>query len=512
MKKIVFSLICLGWLAVEAVAQNPNYDQGLTVRRVFTDYQTLQGGTFSKFRAYRAAWEIGYRRLITDNLQVHVPLRAGVISTSGEEARNTSFIGLDAQAQYVWQKSDWRFRPYVTAGIGFVSEYNGDFVPQVPLGVGVFIKMTNRAYISAQTEYRLALSEDRNNLQHSLGFVYLFGPEEKSKVELPENEEMKPDSDGDGVPDEEDLCPNIAGLKEFTGCPDTDGDGIHDVLDKCPNIAGLKEMSGCPDSDGDGISDNNDNCPNMAGTISNNGCPQDDTDDDGDGIPNRLDECPFNKGAADLNGCPDADGDGVADKDDQCPNVKGTALNGGCPSVQDSDGDGIADNQDDCPDKAGLIQFNGCPDTDGDGVSDAKDACPSSAGPIDNQGCPSIAKEDRETLEVAMRAVQFDLGRSTLKTESFRILNQVADIMRRYPDYNLMISGHTDNSGSATINQRLSEKRAQTCYEYLISRGIKSSRLGFAGYGETRPMADNSTKEGRELNRRVEFDLIPAGR
>lgn len=515
MKKCLFAIAAFLILSLTVEAQSPNYQKGITIKRIFTDYQTLQGGAFSKFRAYRPAWEVGYRHSIGNNLQLHVPMRAGVISMTGEEASNISFFSLDAQAQYYWHWNKSIFRPYLTGGVGFVKEFDGDFVPQVPIGAGIYIRLADRAYLNVQSEYRVAFSDDRNNFQHGVGFVYLLGPDqgkEKEEEKKVITEMKKKDSDGDGIPDEEDLCPNMAGLEEFTGCPDTDEDGIHDILDKCPETPGLKVMSGCPDSDGDGISDNEDNCPNIAGSVANNGCPVDNSDDDEDGIPNRLDECPFDAGAADLNGCPDSDGDGVADKDDQCPNVSGSATNDGCPSVNDTDGDGIADNQDDCPNKAGLIQFNGCPDTDGDGVSDSIDECPSSAGPVSNKGCPVIASEDRKTLEVAMRAVQFDLGRSTLKTESFRILNQVADILRRYPDYNLIISGHTDNTGSASINQRLSEKRAKTCYEYLISRNISSSRLGYAGYGETRPIADNKTKEGQELNRRVEFDLVPAGR
>ena len=506
MKKLSVLLLFLG-LTLAVAGQHPDYGQGLVFKRVFTDYRTLQGEEFSKFRSYRAAWEVGYTRMLRKNLNVVVPLRAGVFSNSDNDADNISFISLDGQVQYYWRHPDWIFQPYVAGGIGFVKEFDGDFLPQVPIGGGVFIKMNDQAYLQWQSEFRLAFEDERSNFQHGLGFVYLFGP---GKAKPAEEKVMKKDSDGDGVPDEEDLCPNLAGSEKHLGCPDSDGDGIHDVLDKCPEIAGLQEMSGCPDSDGDGISDNEDKCPNMAGEAANEGCPY--ADDDNDGIPNHKDDCPFDEGSLALSGCPDSDGDGIADKDDNCPNVAGVAENNGCPAIQDKDSDGIADNQDKCPDVAGLIQFNGCPDTDGDGIEDEKDDCPNSAGPADNGGCPEIAKEDREILEIAMRAVQFDLGRSTLKTESFRILNQVADIMRKYPDYNLIISGHTDNSGSASVNQRLSEKRAQTCYEYLISRGISSSRMGYVGYGESRPVADNESAEGRYLNRRVEFELVPSRR
>ncbi|MDX1683787.1 MAG: thrombospondin type 3 repeat-containing protein [Saprospiraceae bacterium] len=541
MKKLITLILVMGCCTI-LFSQNPDYDRGIGFKRVFTDYRSMQGGDFSKFRSYRPAWEVGYHHKLIDNLNLHVPLRAGVFSTSEEDANNRSFFSLDAQAIYYWQKPDWVFRPFLMAGAGFVKEFDGDFVPQIPLGGGVYVKMNDRAYIQWQSEFRLAFMEDRSNLQHGIGFIYLLGPAaQKEMMEEKKEKEMevsKPDSDGDGIPDEEDLCPNIAGEAEYIGCPDSDGDGLHDVIDKCPETAGLKEMSGCPDSDGDGLSDSEDKCPNLAGIASNDGCPAE--DDDNDGLPNHLDDCPFDVGPEALNGCPDSDGDGVADKDDDCPNVRGSKDNMGCPKVMDSDNDGIADNQDDCPDQAGtienngcpegtdsdgdgvidarddcpntvgLIAFNGCPDTDGDGIEDSKDSCPRSAGPADNGGCPEISKEDKRTLEIAMRAVQFSTGRSTLKTESFRILNQVAEIMRKYPDYNLMISGHTDNSGSATVNQRLSEKRAQTCYEYLISRGIASKRMGYTGYGETRPVADNATAEGRYLNRRVEFDLIPA--
>jgi outer membrane protein OmpA-like peptidoglycan-associated protein len=202
----------------------------------------------------------------------------------------------------------------------------------------------------------------------------------------------------------------------------------------------------------------------------------------------------------------DDDNDGIPNDRDRCPNIAGSSMTEGCP---DSDKDGIADNEDKCPNSPGIKAYNGCPDTDGDGIDDSRDKCPNAVGPVSNEGCPEIKKEDREVLDLAMRAVQFDSGRATLKPESYGILDQIASILNRYPDYNLTINGHTDNTGTASSNQILSEKRAEACYIYLATKGIERNRMSFVGYGESRPISGNDTLRGRLLNRRVEFNLIP---
>jgi OOP family OmpA-OmpF porin len=238
----------------------------------------------------------------------------------------------------------------------------------------------------------------------------------------------------------------------------------------------LAAFSGCPDRDGDGVADQEDDCPDQAGLPGNNGCPL--ADADADGIPDEQDDCPGEAGPASLSGCPDRDGDGVADKDDNCP------------------------------DAAGSIIAGGCPDSDGDGVADPDDRCPNSTGPASNNGCPEISEEDEDVLDFATQAVQFETGSARLRAESREVLDQIVEIMHRYPDYKLRISGHTDSIGSSSTNQKLSQDRAESCYEYLVSKGISPDRMSYAGYGESRPIADNRYKDGREQNRRVEFDLF----
>ena len=144
-----------------------------------------------------------------------------------------------------------------------------------------------------------------------------------------------------------------------------------------------------------------------------------------------------------------------------------------------------------------------------DGTEDSKDKCPKTYGPISNAGCPVIEAADKEILTFAMKAVQFQLGKATLVTESYGVLNQIVNIMNKYPDYKLSIDGHTDNTGTAEVNRKLSENRAKACYDYLASKGIPTNRMSFQGFGPTKPIADNSTYSGRTLNRRVEFNLTP---
>ncbi len=481
---------------IEADSTRTHYPYGLTYKALILDYQSQNGGSITDFNDYHYGFEIGVSKRITRNFNLYLPIKAGVVNRS-EERDNLSncvhrnVFGADLQAQYQFNSPtnfDQSVIPYVLAGAGGVVEDEGEFNIQIPFGAGLNFRINDHIYINWQSEYRFSLSENRNNLHHGLGFSYLFGAPAPADIIPMEKEEMKLDSDGDGLEDDIDLCPQFAGPIALKGCPDKDEDGIPDYRDDCPSIPGVGVFKGCPDSDGDGISDNDDECPNKAGTKANNGCP---------------DEAPVI--------APDSDGDGVPDATDKCPNLKGDGADG-CPvnRIQDRDGDGVADNVDRCPDRAGIAAFGGCPDTDGDGIDDTRDKCPNSPGTVASGGCPEITRDDRDVLEVAMRAVTFDTGKATLKSESYPVLNQIGQLLQRYPDYNLIIEGHTDNVGSSVNNQLLSERRARACFEYLKDRSfISADRMNHIGYGESRPISSNDNLEGRKLNRRVVFNLVP---
>ncbi len=474
LKLALMSVILGGALSLSS--QNPI---GLSFKRLFLDYQTLQGGDFGAFKNYRGGFEVGVHVPITQNFLINVPVKIG-LGNKTEEVKNQHIIGMDAQLHFYFLPDPDKFKPYVLAGVGGVYQGKDSINLQVPVGLGLDVHLAPNAYFNIQSEFRWSSAENNNNFNHGIGFKYFFGRRVDDSIPDLTITEPYIDSDGDGIVNEFDECPLEAGLIAFAGCPDRDGDGVQDRNDDCADIAGLIEYRGCPDTDNDGLSDNIDDCPNAAGPITNKGCP--------------------------LKEIKDSDGDGISDDSDQCPNAAGPLKFNGCP---DTDNDGIADPSDRCPNTAGIALFGGCPDTDKDGIEDGKDKCPNTAGPASNGGCPVIEARDREVLSFAMKAVQFELGKATLKSESYAVLNQIADIMRKYPDYNLSIEGHTDDTGSTDANHKLSHARARACYEYLIQRGIPSSRMTSKGFGELRPIASNSTYSGRTLNRRVEFNLAP---
>jgi OOP family OmpA-OmpF porin len=162
-------------------------------------------------------------------------------------------------------------------------------------------------------------------------------------------------------------------------------------------------------------------------------------------------------------------------------------------------------------------------DADKDGVSDYFDKCPNTpAGTqVDGAGCEIkvttnttvvnpvrvvVTEEDRKVVAEAIRNLEFDFAKSTLRSTSFPSLNRVADLLKS-KDFSLKLAGHTDNVGSDAANLKLSKDRAESVKAYLVSQGASSSRIEAVGYGESQPISTNKTAKGRQDNRRVEFTL-----
>ncbi len=490
MREITFTLAFSMMLTFTFVAnaQTTTMKDAISSNFFLTDYYTNHlpddsDRTFASTDLWEPGWGIAYGRNINKFINLNIPLhvrksKVPQIDDEGFTKSDLLLIGLDATAHIGnWEQKGW-FKPYLLAGVGatYVEKLSQVDVA-IPLGGGFNIRLGKRdhynAYLNIQSQFRLTLDDYRRNYMHGIGIVFPLG----TGVVPPAPPK---DTDGDGITDESDKCPMIPGVPSLGGCPDKDNDGVADKDDACPDVAGTANLKGCPDGDDDGIADANDDCPTVAGIVA-------------------------------FNGCPDTDGDGIVDSKDDCPTEPGPESSDGCPIavVLDADGDAVVDEDDKCPNEFGPIENNGCPypDRDNDGVFDKDDKCPDSAGPSSNRGCPELKVEDVETLNFAAQNIYFDTGKSIMKSSSFEIMDKVADILSRYPAYNCSIGGHTDSVGNAASNQNLSEKRAKACYDYLVSKGISGTRLNFTGYGETQPIADNKFKDGRNQNRRVEFNV-----
>ena len=302
-------------------------------------------------------------------------------------------------------------------------------------GLGLTFWFSEQVGLALQSTYKHSFADiTPSHMQHLAGLAFKFGGK---------------DTDGDGIYDKDDACPDVPGPKELNGCPDTDGDGILDKDDACPDVAGLAAFNGCPDTDGDGVQDSQDDCPDVAGLKS-------------------------------LNGCPDTDGDGIADKKDKCPTVAGPKENGGCP----------------------------WPDTDGDGVLDKDDKCPTVKGTVANNGCPEMTQEQVTKLNAYAKTILFNSGKASFKQETYPVLMSITAILKEFPSSKFSIEGHTDSDGKDAMNQTLSEERAGAVRMYLIENGIATDRLTSTGFGESKPIDSNKTAKGKANNRRVEVLLV----
>ena len=441
-KLLVVALLVVGINSIQAQDENNPWQVQFGVNAVDV-YPTGDVSSFgNEFFNVNDHWNIlpsisyvAVSKSVGDGFSVGARGSLNKISKLGDvSVDDLSHYAIDGTIKYDFIKRNTVIDPFVEIGGGYtwVDEIGAGTANG---GLGLNIWFSENIGLTLQSTYKHAFEDyGIKHFQHLAGISVKFGGT---------------DTDGDGIYDKDDACPEVAGLEAFNGCPDADGDGIEDSKDACPNEAGSKEMNGCPDADGDGVADKDDACPNEAGLPA-------------------------------LAGCPDADGDGVADKDDACPSEAGPAENKGCPWA-DKDGDGVLDKDDQCPDVAGTVA---------------------------NAGCPEVTAEVQKQLNDYARTILFDTGKSSIKAESTSVMVDIITILKEYPNAKFTVEGHTDSVGSEKLNQSLSESRALSVKEFLVDKGIEEFRLSAVGYGESKPIATNNTRAGRTQNRRVEINLV----
>jgi outer membrane protein OmpA-like peptidoglycan-associated protein len=385
---------------------------------------------------------------------------------AGTSSRGASVVGYNAQLLFDLTKG--KIRPFVLAGGGFhtifpsdslknaanpIDAIKGDTDESFHYGVGLKLFVTKSIAVRLDLRHYLPPSSTdesfTNDFEGLLGISLRFGDKKEPAVVV-----VQPEPEPEPEP------------------VDTDGDGIYDDKDTCPKDAedkdGFEDTDGCPDidNDKDGMKDPEDKCPNEAETVN-----------------------------------------GVDDED-------------GCPEV-DNDNDGLVGSADKCPDvaedKDGFQDDDGCddPDNDGDGVMDALDQCPTEMetknGYKDEDGCKDEVPKALKKFTGVIKGINFKVGSDLIAKGSFPLLDRAAKVLTDFPDVKVEISGHTDSDGSRDMNLDLSARRAESVKNYMVGKGIAAERIFSVGYGPDKPIADNTKKKGKALNRRTEFRLMQPG-
>ncbi len=400
--------------------------------------------------------------------------------------------------------------PYIYGGIGYMKwkvldkpkyltpaptkDNGGDLF--APFGGGFEVKLSNSLILDLSTGYSFTFTDDLNYYNNKdsrtkgandgywafgLGLIY-------------SGESGSSDADADGLTRDRELQ-----LGTNPDKADTDNDGLIDGLEITQyNTDPLKK-----DSDKDGLDDK--------AEIKEYSTNPNSKDTDNDGLTDGDEINKFNTDPLRS----DSDFDGLSDSNE----LNKTKTN---PSKADTDNDGLNDGEEVQRYKTSPTN----PDTDGDGLTDGDEILKHNTNPLKTdtdrggtddkkeiaQGTNPLNPEDDMILDITtpmvLEGVTFATNSAELTPESEKMLMKVLNTLNAYPEMKVEIRGYTDNVGNAASNLQLSQRRADAVRYWIIAKGISPNRVTARGYGEQDPIASNDTKEGRRLNRRIEFVKI----
>jgi outer membrane protein OmpA-like peptidoglycan-associated protein len=481
LSKILLSITLVAIVAMNsAMAQNEEYPWAVKASYSLLQYNGELENQFFDFNRRNDGGGISIVRYLSpsfdwimgvDYYRINL---SGQINGDGYSSKGNLFspnflLNYKFNNEYLLPLNYW-IKPYAGVGFGYLTgrtqgisyDLGGDdfshFIDELSFNyvIGFKVGVSEMVSVFAEMNGLLATSEQIDGAAIDMRNDRFAGGRIGVIVRLGRDK----DSDGDGVPDKIDLCPDTPPGVEVDedGCPlDRDGDGIPDYLDDCPDDPGLPEFNGCPDTDGDGIPDHMDDCPELPGIPEFNGCP----DTDGDGVPDHIDLCP-----------------------DTPPGVEVDEY--GCPI--DSDGDGIPDYIDQCPDEPGPWEYMGCPE------------------PPD-VGWPSM---DNDTPA----EIYFDTDKHELDPEAEGEMDQLVKFLFENPMMNIRLYGFADPRGTTDYNEALSARRVEAVKRYLLRRGIPESRIAVRALGEIQEVQALPGEEEKPIDevyrkaRKVQFETF----
>lgn len=502
----VFALILLAFSAVNAQYAGPETAYGIEV-----------GGAYGDNNGDDESWsprvKVNYQFKIANPLFTQIGLSYTTLQ-GGTGYEKTKTLTGDVRFLIRPIRFDQVY-PYIYAGAGVAKDMNtsdSDFLPLIPLGVGIQTPLGEKLMFQISGGYNLVLSDELDgvdrvddpnrftNGEHD-GFFELmlglsYGNPKKSKpvkkVIVPTKVRVA-DTDGDGINDDLELSK----YKTDFNLADTDSDGLNDGEEIMkyktdPLISDtdeddlsdgeevLKYMTDPlnPDTDGDGLKDGEEILKYKTNPLI--------SDTDEDGLNDREEVLKYMTDPLNI----DTDGDALSDYNE-------IEVHSTDPLKIDTDGDALSDNDEIMSHFTDPLKI----DTDGGGMNDGAEI-KASKNPLD-------PKDDLLDLtkgkKIVLHGLTFETNKAKINPVSATILEKVGKSMAANPDVTVTIIGHTDNVGNDEYNLGLSQDRAQAVKDWLVKNNISASRMKVVGKGETEPAATNETKEGRAVNRRIEF-------